>query len=192
MNSTIKRRVERQKGSASRGNRHARRPLPPLSKRVTFLIHRINARLAQAANPVFRRHDLDLYSSRILVALLEQSAMTVGDLVELMVLPQSTISHQLRRLEAAGLIRRRRRASDNRSVSVTLTPLGKAVSKECNDLSRDIYAVMVGTLSARQLSGLRTLLRQIFINLDEARVEDAVASSRYDPQSKRIGSNRRR
>ncbi len=51
---------------------------PPLMDRVTFIIHRINARLAQAANPVFRRHKLDLYSSRILVALLNGTIVCYG------------------------------------------------------------------------------------------------------------------
>jgi len=191
MNSTINRRDERQKSPAAAKPGRARQPLPPLGERVTFLIHRINARLAQAANPVFRRHDLDLYSSRILVALLERAEMTVGELVELMVLPQSTISHQLRRLESAGLIRRRRRANDNRSVSVTLTPHGAAVSAECNELSRAIYSVMVGRLSAHWLAELGKLLRQLFANLDDARIEDAIVAGSLGTPGPRGAAKRR-
>lgn len=161
MNSTRTQPGERQKSRPA-----PRAPLPPLIDRVTFIIHRINARLAQAANPVFRRHHLDLYSSRILVALHERGELTVGELVELMVLPQSTISHQLRRLESSGLIRRRRKASDNRSVSVTLSLKGKPVARECNELSRAIYGAMVATLSPAELTALRGLLRRIYANLD--------------------------
>lgn len=155
MNTTAPRRRERRKRAA----------LPPLPDRMTILVHRINARLAQAANPVFRRHKLDLYSSRILVALLESRRSSVGDLVELMVLPQSTISHQLRRLETLGLIHRRRDSRDNRSVSVTLTAKGKSIARECNEVSRMIHTAMIESFGARELDRLRADLRRMFANL---------------------------
>ena len=74
---------------------------PPMNQRLTFQVHRVNAKIAQVANSLFRIQQLDLLSSRILVLLLERDEMRVGELVEEMVLPQSTISHQLQRLENA-------------------------------------------------------------------------------------------
>jgi DNA-binding MarR family transcriptional regulator len=139
--------------------------VPPLDARVSFLIHRINARLAQVCNPVFRRHHIDLYASRILVVLLERKEVSVGELVDAMVLPQSTISHQLQRLEKLGLVRRRRRQADNRSVGVTLTARGGAVAGECNELSAVVYGAMSRDLATGELDLLRDLLRRIFASL---------------------------
>lgn len=139
--------------------------LPDLERRATFLIHRFNAKLAQACNPVFAAHDLDLYSSRILVALSQYELLSVGALVELMALPQSTISHQLKRLDRIGYIRRTRSKEDNRSVEVTLTERGRAIAETCNQLSREIYFASVETFSEAEIEVLCDLLERMYVNL---------------------------
>lgn len=136
--------------------------LPPVVERVTFLVHRVNARVAAACNPVFARYDVDLYSSRILALLFERTEMRVGELVDSMVLPQSTISHQLQRLEKRGLIRRRRTRADNRSVAVTLTPRGRQTAQECNDLSVAVYSTIIADFDAKEIKDLTRLLTKLF------------------------------
>lgn len=138
---------------------------PPIEERVSFLIHRVNAQLARVCNPFFARYDLDLYSSRILVAVLEKERLKVGELVELMALPQSTISHQLRRLDKQGLIRRDRLHDDNRSVVVSLTGKGKGLADACNRLSEQIYNAMIEDIPASDLDLLRQRLGVMFARL---------------------------
>lgn len=141
------------------------RELPPLEERATFLIHRFNAKLSQACQPVFAAYELDLYSSRILVALTQYGMLSVGALVELMALPQSTISHQLKRLDKIGYIQRTRSRTDNRSVEVRLTPLGQRVAETCNQLSREIYFAAVETFSDDEIATLSSLLKRMYVNL---------------------------
>lgn len=141
------------------------RELPALEERATFLIHRFNAKLSQACQPVFATYDLDLYSSRILVALTQHGMLSVGALVELMALPQSTISHQLKRLDKIGYIQRTRSRTDNRSVEVRLTPLGRQVAETCNQLSREIYFAAVETFSDAEIETLSNLLKRMYVNL---------------------------
>ena len=138
---------------------------PPVEARISFLAHQINARIAQVSNQLFRRHDIDVYSSRILVILLEQREVRIGRLVETMVLPQSTISHQIQRLEKRGLVRRRRTREDNRAVAVTLTPKGVAIAQECNGLSRAVYGAMTETFTPGEIEELRAKLRKLFAAL---------------------------
>jgi DNA-binding MarR family transcriptional regulator len=145
---------------------HDRR-LPPLEERATFLIHRVNAKLAQACNPVFAEHDIDLYSSRIVVALSQHRKLNVGALVELMALPQSTISHQLKRLEKNGHVLRTRSKEDNRAVEVTLTPEGERLAETCNQLSRTIYLAAVASFSDEEVELLQRLLQHMFENLPD-------------------------
>ena len=102
----------------------ANRQEPTLTQRVSFLVHIVNARISNVGNRHFREHDLNHFSARILVLLLENEELRTGELVDLMVLPQSTISSQLQALHKKRLIRRRRSRQDNRSVMVTLTAAG--------------------------------------------------------------------
>ena len=138
----------------------------PFEERLSFMVHRLHAKLAQVAGRLLRAHDLDPVSSRILVLLLGQTDMRVGDLVEMLVLPQSTVSHQLQRLERAGLIERNRPAEDSRSVLVTLTARGLTVSAECDDLSRRVHKQMVEGLSPDEIETLHALLSRVFGSLD--------------------------
>lgn len=138
---------------------------PPVEARISFLVHQINARIAQVSNQLFRRHGIDVYSSRILVILLERREVRIGELVGLMVLPQSTVSHQIQRLERRRLVRRRRTREDNRSVAVTLTPKGRLIAQECNGLSRAVYGAMTGVFSRSEIEELRGRLRTLFATL---------------------------
>ncbi len=137
----------------------------PLEDRVSFMTHRINARLQQLCNPVIAPYQLDLYSSRIIVALAEKGAMKVGELVDLMALPQSTMSHQLKRLEKDGYVLRTRSDLDNRTVVITLTQKGADVAEICNRLSDAILASVSEELSHEEIELLTRLLQRVFASL---------------------------
>ncbi len=152
----------------------AGRDFPGLEERETFLVHRVNAKLALACNPAFAALDIDLYSSRILVALRQHERLRIGELVELMVLPQSTISHQVKRMERQGFVRRTRSATDNRTVEVTLTDHGAATAERCDTLSRTIYDAVTAGFSREELEQLNHLLRRMYDGIPQ-NVADTLA-----------------
>lgn len=116
---------------------------PPVTERLSFRMHQLNAMFARVCNPLFRQYRVDLISSRILVLVLELGAIRAGELVDLMILPQSTISHQLQRLEKLGYVERSRRDEDQRVVTVSLTSTGRLVAGACEKLSLSVYGVLV-------------------------------------------------
>ncbi len=142
-------------------------PTPPVSERPTFLVHRINAILATICNPVFSEYDVDLLSSRILAVISERKNPKMGDIVDIMVLPQSTISHQVKRLEKMGLVTRTRRAEDNRSVAVTLTEKGVETARICSLQSQLIYAELSKIFEAEELETMHELLAKMFAGLEQ-------------------------
>ncbi|HPD93391.1 MAG: MarR family transcriptional regulator [Rhodobacter sp.] len=136
--------------------------LPLLENRVTFLTHRINARLQQVSHPVISPVGLDLYSSRILFALDQNGPMKVGQLVELMALPQSTLSHQLKRMEKNGLVTRTRSDHDNRTVEVAATDQGIRATRVCTALSDAIAERLNAALEPTEMKALIDGLNRIF------------------------------
>jgi len=137
----------------------------PLENRVSFLTHRINARLQQLSNPILAPLQLDLYSSRIIVALAERGPMKVGQLVDLMALPQSTMSHQLKRMEKDGYVQRTRSDLDNRTVVITLTDKGATVSETCNKWSDQVITSISQELSDVEIELVSSLLQRVFKSL---------------------------
>lgn len=136
--------------------------LPRLEDRVTFLTHRINARLQQLSGPVISPFGLDLYSSRILYALAQNGPMKVGQLVDLMALPQSTISHQIKRMEKSGLVRRVRSQQDNRTVEVSLTEAGNRATRVCAALSDAIQTHIGAAFEPEELQQLTRGLQHVY------------------------------
>lgn len=134
----------------------------PLDQRISFLAHRINARLNHLCNPLISPHKLDLFSSRIIVAIAEKGPMKIGELVEFIALPQSTISHQIKRLERDNHVRRTRSETDNRTVVITLTPLGEEVAEKCNQLSDMILENISGALSQEEIDVLTNLMTRVY------------------------------
>lgn len=141
--------------------------LPALENRLTFLVHAVGARIAAVGNRHFRAHDLNHFSARILVLLLQYDELRAGELVELMVLPQSTISSQLQALHAKRLIRRRRSRIDNRSVIVTLTPAGQELARDCDGLSLLVNQALLEDVSDKEKKVAFAFLRKVNASLLE-------------------------
>ena len=145
---------------------------PEMAQRVSFLVHRVSARIAVIGNRHFRAHDLNHFSARILVLLFEKEELRTGELVDLMVLPQSTISSQLQGLHKKRLIRRRRSRQDNRSVIVTLTDAGRELACDCNELSLRVHAATLRDISVGDREIAFAFLRTIDQRLAELEKQD--------------------
>lgn len=144
-----------------------RRELPPLQDRISFLMHRINAQMMRLCNPRFQRWGVDLVTSRMLVALLERGPTSLGDIVRTMALPQSTISHQIKRLEALGYVERSTDPVDSRIVIATLTDTGRTVAQAANELSRAVTDRLLAAIGDAEIEPVRAAL----MRMDQALAE---------------------
>jgi DNA-binding MarR family transcriptional regulator len=163
--------------------------VPPLLDRISFLIHRVEAKTELVCNPLFRDMGLALQDTRVLVNLLEAGQLRVGDLVNIMAVPQSTISHQLRSLEKRKLLRRTPGVVDSRSVEIELTAHGREVAQRCNVLSEEVYRSMVEGLSSAELKLLRTQLRDVYRRLEEfgaTKTAERLAQSGKQPRVRKV------
>jgi DNA-binding MarR family transcriptional regulator len=87
---------------------------------------------------------------------------TVRALGEEVGMDYGTLSPLLKRLEAAGLVRRQRRPDDERSVLVTLTGEGARLREHSDRISEAISAA--AGLSAGEVRQLQKLLRKLAAN----------------------------
>ncbi len=102
----------------------------------------------------------------VLLALMERPMMTSGALARALKLDAGTLTPLLKRLAAAGLVARERRAQDERVVEITLTQAGRALH---DDLLRTREQVICRTaLSGGELSTLRGALQALTESLSMA------------------------
>lgn len=146
-------------------------PGEPLDDRISLIVHRLNSRFTQIANQLLQTRDINMYDSRILLFLLERKEMRVGELVDAMALPQSTISHQLTRLKARKLIRRRRTRGDNRAVAITLTPAGEEVARASEIFSTFVQRRITEQFKGEEMAQLLDMLNRIYTLLSTSHLE---------------------
>ncbi len=105
--------------------------------------------------------DLDLtYPQYLVMRLLwQRGSAPVKDIAAVLALDYGTLSPLLKRLEARGLIRRVRRADDERSVEIRLTEAGTAMRAEASRVPDELTCAL--GLDERAIGELRATLRQL-------------------------------
>ncbi|HWL60888.1 MAG TPA: MarR family winged helix-turn-helix transcriptional regulator, partial [Microbacteriaceae bacterium] len=76
-------------------------------------------------------------------------------------LDRSTIADLVRRMESAGLLKRRRDDEDRRRNTLELTPLGRAELERLSPLVDAVQVELVETLEAAEVRTLRELLLRV-------------------------------
>ncbi|MFJ5263491.1 MarR family winged helix-turn-helix transcriptional regulator [Streptomyces sp. NPDC088387] len=137
-----------------------------LNGQICFSLHSA----ARAFNSLYRviLKDLGITYPQYLVMLVlwERDELPVKQLGEQLRLDSGTLSPLLKRLEAAGLVRRERSARDERSVEVRLTEQGRALREQALQVPPRI-ATATG-FDIAEINDLRTRLDTLTAQLDAA------------------------
>lgn len=105
-------------------------PTPPrLDAQLCFKLYAINNLLGRLYRPLLEPLGLTYPQYLAMLALWEDDRSSVGELCRRLRLDSGTLTPLLKRLEAAGLVERRRDAADERRVVVSLTPAGAALGE---------------------------------------------------------------
>ncbi|MGR6970754.1 MarR family winged helix-turn-helix transcriptional regulator [Streptomyces cynarae] len=141
-----------------------------LDRQICFSLHAAS----RAFNGVYRvvLKDLGLTYPQYLVMLVlwEHGELPVKKLGEHLRLDSGTLSPLLKRLEAAGLVRRERSARDERSVHIHLTDEGTALRERALLVPRRIAAATGFDLT--EITELRDRLDQLTRTLDAAALDE--------------------
>jgi DNA-binding MarR family transcriptional regulator len=105
-----------------------------LDRQVCFALAAANRSVIAVYRPVLERIGLTHPQYLVMLALWERSPRTVRDIGDALLLEPATLSPLLKRLEAAGLITRTRNARDDRALDIELTPEGRALRHQAEDV----------------------------------------------------------
>jgi DNA-binding MarR family transcriptional regulator len=110
------------------------RPELRLSNQICFLVHRLDRAINARYRPLLGALSLTYPQYLAMLALWEREELGVGELCAMLDLDTGTVSPLLKRLEAAGLVERSRRADDERAVAVRLTEAGRLLEERAADV----------------------------------------------------------
>lgn len=107
---------------------------PRLDQMLCFALYSATGALNRAYKPALDTLGLTYPQYVTLVALWERDGRTVGQLGEALFLESNTLTPLLKRMEAAGLVRRQRDPADERQVRIFLTDEGAAMQARAADV----------------------------------------------------------
>eukprot|EP00918_Siedleckia_nematoides_P075074 GHVU01164181.1.p1 GENE.GHVU01164181.1~~GHVU01164181.1.p1 ORF type:complete len:146 (+),score=18.64 GHVU01164181.1:105-542(+) len=135
-----------------------------LDELLCFALYSANNAMGRLYRPILAQHGLTYPQYLVLVALWQRDGQKVNDLGAALNLESNTLTPLLKRMEAAGLVLRRRNPEDERSVVVTLAPKGQALQQEAAGISRCILAAAGD--DAADLIELRDKIQQLATRLN--------------------------
>jgi DNA-binding MarR family transcriptional regulator len=130
-----------------------------LDDQLCFALYAASRAVTQRYRPLLEPLGLTYPQYLVMLVLWEQGTTTVKGLAGVLQLDYGTLSPLLKRLAAAGLVERRRRSQDERSVEVTLTPAGKQLEAQAAGIPQLI--VDAYDLDADDFAALRNRLREL-------------------------------
>ncbi len=98
-----------------------------LDEQLCFALHAASRAMTGCFRPLLDELGITYTQYAVLLVLWEHESVTLGFLCTQVQLDTGTLSPLLKRLEAQGLVTRRRRAEDERTVQLTITEAGRAL-----------------------------------------------------------------
>jgi MarR family transcriptional regulator, organic hydroperoxide resistance regulator len=138
-------------------------PSVALDDQLCFALYAASRAVTARYRPLLDELGVTYPQYLVLMLLWEEDGQTVGQLGSRLALDSGTLSPLLKRLTAAGLVTRHRRADDERSVSVRLTDAGRALQgPACAISGHMIDALALTTEEFAELKGqLRTITDRV-------------------------------
>lgn len=101
--------------------------LRPLDRQICFTLYATSMAITRAYKPLLDELGLTYPQYLVLSVLGEGGSLAVGSIAGRLDLESSTVTPLVKRMEAAGLVERRRGTEDERKVEVSLTATGQAL-----------------------------------------------------------------
>ena len=136
-----------------------------LEDHLFFHFSQILARRTRALNARLRSYGLDYSRWRVLAVLDEHSGATMGRLADLTSVDRTTLTRTLGLMESAGLVTRRERESDRRSLTISLTAKGRRMFTRILPLTLAETNRALTGFSSEEIGTLRDRLKRMAENL---------------------------
>jgi MarR family transcriptional regulator, organic hydroperoxide resistance regulator len=116
--------------------------MPGLDNHLCFALYAASNHMTRLFVPFLKKLGVTYPQYLVLVVLWERGAQGVGELASALQMDLGTLSPMLKRLEAKGLVTRRRQAEDERRVLVDLTPKGRSLRKQTEQMLGEFYCFL--------------------------------------------------
>jgi len=137
-----------------------------LDHQLCFALYAASRAMTAAYQPLLEELDITYPQYLVLLTLWEQNGLRVSRIGERLYLDSATLTPLLKRLEARGLVERRRSDEDERVVEIFLTVEGTRLKRRAVEVAKAAFCKV--NLSVAELVRLREQLHQLTRTLHHA------------------------
>lgn len=130
---------------------------PPLTEQLCFDLYAASRAVTAAYRPALTRLGITYPQYLVLIVLWEHESCTVRDLAAELRLDHGTLTPLLKRMEAGGLVERRRDNADERLVVVSLADKGESLRRYAEEIHCDMVEQL--GLGRQEFAELQETLR---------------------------------
>ena len=130
-----------------------------LDRQVCFALAAASRSVIALYRPVLEPLGLTHPQYLVMLALWERDPRSAGDIAAALAMDPATLTPMLKRLEAQGLLVRRRGESDERTLQITLTDDGRALRSQAEKVPAQIVARL--GMSVEKLEHVRDELTEL-------------------------------
>ena len=131
-----------------------------------YLLNRLVGRYNKVIGHELQRLGLDIPSWRVLMILGEVSPRSVRDIAAAAVIPLSTMTRIIQRMETSGFVQSAPSSADARVTEVSLSQLGRIKTAEARAAAAPVYQKLITGIGEREFNKLLDLLNRLHANLD--------------------------
>lgn len=140
----------------------AESPYLDLSEYLPYLVNRVGAGFVAGYERELAQHGVSIAMWRVLAGLSTGDKHRQIDVAEITSIDVSTISRLITRLVNLGLVTRTRSDTNNREVSVELSPKGRVLVNRLIPRARELEAIATADIPEADLAVTRETLRRMY------------------------------
>lgn len=145
-------------------------PVPRLDQQLCFALYSASGLMTRLYRPLLDPLGLTYPQYLVMLALWQRSPCTISEIGETLGLDSATLTPLIKRMEAGGLVTRRRDAADERRVLVEPTAKGEALRARIKDVQAALACGM--PLERAELKTLHGTLTRLVAGLRDAVTTD--------------------
>jgi MarR family transcriptional regulator, organic hydroperoxide resistance regulator len=147
--------------------------VPRLDNHLCFALYSASNHMTRLFAPFLKKLGVTYPQYLVMVVLWERGGQGVGNLASALQMDLGSLSPMLKRLEAKGVVTRRRPAEDERRVLVDLTPKGSALRKRAEQMLGEFYCFL--NMPLDELFDLKDRLRHFVSAAGSKEIEESKA-----------------
>lgn len=133
---------------------------------IPYLVYRITNQLTRRIRGRLRKSGINITRWRVLAVLSAYGELTLGQIVELTVMEQPSVSRIVTQLERENLVKRETSTDDSRFVYVRLTPAGETAFQNVYPTAQKHQELALNGFTRKEINALKSYLLRIQENIE--------------------------